>query len=79
MKFVTERKYYKKGQQLLTQSYQSRFCHKSCFVQSVTSVSVDEIRSNHAKYVDDSGMWSNNESIKVALEVVNQELVTEKN
>ena len=40
---------------------------------------MDEIRSNHAEYVDDSGMWSNNESIKVALQVVNQELVTEKN
>ena len=38
---------------------------------------MDEVRSNHAEYADDSGVWSSDESIKVAAEVVNQDLVTE--
>ena len=41
-------------------------------------ISIDEVRSNHAEYAADSGVWSSDESIKVAAEVVNQDLVTEK-
>ena len=39
---------------------------------------MDEVRCNHAEYADDTGVWSSNEIIKVAAEVVNQDLVTEK-
>ena len=42
------------------------------------SDSMDEVRSNHAEYADDSGVWSSDESLPAAAKVVNQDLVTEK-
>ena len=82
--FVTERKYYIRVNNYKSDLYQSAVGIPQGSVISpvlcnlYTSDSMDEVRSNHAEYADDSGVWSSDESIKVAAEVVNQDLVTEK-
>ena len=82
--FVTDIKYYITVNNYKSQLYPSAVGIPQGSVISpvlcnlYTSDSMDEVRSNHAEYADDSGVWSSDESLPAAAKVVNQDLVTEK-
>ena len=84
--FVTERNYYIRVNNYKSKLYQSAVGIPQgsvvspvlCNLYSIySSDSLDEVRSNHAEYTNDSCVWSSDESIKVAAEVVNQDIITE--